>query len=255
MRHDSVLGTLTVAAVLCIVCSVIVSATAVSLRERQESNKVLEMKRNVLVAAGLFEEGDTVEELFGQVERHLIDLSSGRVVEDGEVDPESYDPRTAAKDPELGVEIDPEKDLAGIKRRGKYAFVYLVRKDEAIEQIILPVYGKGLWSTLYGFLSLRRDGRTVSGITFYEHKETPGLGGEVDNPVWKASWSGKQVRDESGRPILEVLRGSVSAEDPQAFHKIDGLSGATITSRGVQNLIQYWLGSDGFGPYLEQLDR
>jgi len=141
-------------------------------------------------------------------------------------------------------------DIAGIKRRAKYAPVYFVMDGKKISQIILPVHGKGLWSTLYGFISLDSETRIVKGIGFYQHGETPGLGGEVDNPAWKASWNGKVAFDESWNPQIEVIKGKVSQSTQGADHKIDGLSGATITSRGVRNIIHYWLGQDGFGPFL-----
>jgi Na+-transporting NADH:ubiquinone oxidoreductase subunit C len=122
-----------------------------------------------------------------------------------------------------------------------------------VEKLILPIYGKGLWSTLYGFLALEKDLKTVSGITFYQHGETPGLGGEVDNPNWKGKWQGKQAFDDSGDVIIKVIKGAVIPGAPDADHQIDGLSGATLTARGVDNLVQFWLGENGYGPYLQQI--
>ena len=103
-----------------------------------------------------------------------------------------------------------------------------------------------LWSTLYGFLAL--DARTfeIQGITFYQHGETPGLGGEIDNPKWKALWPGKRAFDENMNPVIEVVKGQASADN-----EVDGLSGATMTSRGVTNLLRFWLGENGYGPYLK----
>ena len=124
---------------------------------------------------------------------------------------------------------------------------------DQITKIILPVHGKGLWSTMYGFLALNRDGETVEGFAFYQQGETPGLGGEVDNPKWKASWIGKKVLDESGNPVIDIVKGSVDTTRPEAVHQVDGLSGATITSNGVENLLRFWLGENGFGPYLSKI--
>ena len=153
----------------------------------------------------------------------------------------------AARDPEAGVEIG-ENDIAGIKRRALVSLAYLV-KDESgeLQTIVLPIYGKGLWSTLYGYLALESDARTVKGLTFYQHGETPGLGGEVDNPKWKAQWPGKVVIDAEGDPVLEVTKpGNASSET-----QVDGLSGATITASGVERTVNYWLGDDAFGPFLD----
>ena len=258
MKRDSVLGTLMVAAVLCVVCSVIVSSAAVGLRSRQESNKQLYERTNILLAAGLLDEdepADTVkvEQLFENIETEIIDLETGKQVEDGILD-ESYDQKIAAKTPDLSVEIDPEKDLAGIRRREKYSRVYLVKESGKIKQVILPVYGKGLWSTMYGFLAIKSDLKTVGGLTFYSHGETPGLGGEIESQAFKTQWPGKLLYDDEGKLQIEVIKGKVVPGSAKEQHQIDGLSGATITSRGVSNLIRYWVG-DAFQPYLTELSQ
>ena len=147
------------------------------------------------------------------------------------------------------------EDLAGIKRREKLSLIFFVKKGKEIEQIVLPVNGKGLWSTLYGFIALEGDMNTVSGLTFYQHGETPGLGGEVDNPAWKAKWVGKMAFGEDLEPQLEVIKGTVDPGGKRAAHQVDGLSGATITSLGVTNLLRYWLGDHGFGPFLKRLRK
>ena len=99
-----------------------------------------------------------------------------------------------------------------------------------------------------GFLVLEADANTVFGLQFYEHAETPGLGGEVDNPSWRAKWAGKLVYSTQGIPNIEVVRGHVTSKGHSARHQVDGLAGATLTSRGVTNLLQYWLSEQGFGP-------
>ncbi|MCH7751490.1 MAG: Na(+)-translocating NADH-quinone reductase subunit C [Planctomycetes bacterium] len=259
MARDSVGHTLTVATILCVVCSVLVSSAAVGLRSRQEANKAQDQMKNVLVAAGLFDEKENtageVNAIFAdRIERVLIDLETGELADPNAVDAETYDQREAARKPDLSAPVQPPDGLGGIKRREKYAFVYEVRDDSGqVEQVVLPIYGKGLWSTLYGFIAVDKDGTTVRGITFYEHGETPGLGGEVDNPRWKALWKGKQLFDESGQIEIEVIKGVVVAGTAKAQYQIDGLSGATITSNGVEQLVRYWVGPDGFGPFLEKL--
>ncbi|MFC1757996.1 Na(+)-translocating NADH-quinone reductase subunit C [Planctomycetota bacterium] len=253
MRRDSVGGTLSVAAILCIVCSVLVSAAAVGLRPRQIANKARFEKKNILIAAGLFEEDGDIDELFKDIETRLIDLDTGDDVPADVVAMDDYDQLAASKSAEGSVAISREDDLAGIKRREKYSKVYFVKKDGKLDKVVLPVNGKGLWSTLYGFIALEADLNTVAGLTFYEHKETPGLGGEVDNESWKALWPGKLLANENGEMKIEVIKGAVDkSNDVANTHHIDGLSGATITSRGVSNLIRYWCG-DAFAPFLENL--
>jgi len=243
--------TLAVALVLCLVCSVVVSAAAVLLRPVQEANKALDRKRNILAVAGLYERGADVDRLFDLFEARAVDLSTGRFTD--AVDPERYEQRRAATDPLGSVAIPRSEDIAGIGRRARVAVVYLLRDGDTIRQAILPVHGYGLWSTLYGFLSLEGDLNTVAGIRFYEHAETPGLGGEVDNPAWRERWQGKSVFAEDGGVRLRVIKGAVDTSRARAVHEVDGLAGATLTARGVSNLIQYWLGEQGFGPFLANL--
>ena len=250
MPNDSTAKTIIVALLLCLVCSVIVSTAAVSLKPIQLKNKNLDKKRNILQVAGLYQEGQKVEELFEQIEAKVVDLSTGDYVE--EMNAGEYDQRKAAKDPAQNVMIPLDQDIAHIKQRAKRATVYLVKKNDAIKYYILPVHGYGLWSTLYGFLVLEEDANTIYGLQFYEHAETPGLGGEVDNPNWRAKWPGKLVYSSDGIPTIEVVRGSVDMSKADAVHQVDGLAGATLTSRGVTYLLQYWMSEQGFGPYLQK---
>jgi Na+-transporting NADH:ubiquinone oxidoreductase subunit C len=250
MARESVSKTFVVAVVLAAACSLLVAGAAIGLRPRQEANKIRDRKKNILIVAGLYDAKAPVEESFKQIEQHIVDLASGEYVAEDKLDPETFDQRAAAKDPELSVTIPSEKDLAGIRRREKYSLVYLVKKDGKLDQVILPIDGKGLWSTLYGFLALSGDLNTVKGITFYEHGETPGLGGEIDNPIWKAKWAGKKLYDEKGSIQLHVAKGTAEQDNP---HQVDGISGATLTANGVTNLVQYWLGDDGFKKLLERL--
>jgi len=253
MSNDTVGRTLLVALLLCGICSVLVSVAAVGLRPQQERNRILEVRRNILRAAGFGSElaaGQPVKELFKHIEVKLVDLKTGKYVDR---DPADYSERAAAEDPKRSIALTPAQDKAGIKRRAKLAPVYLVKQDGKLQRIILPVYGKGLWSTMYGFLALEPDTITVANLIFYEDAETPGLGGEIENPKWQAKWHGKQWMDADGQPKLDVIKGAVDPDNPRAKYQIDGLSGATLTSRGVENLMRFWAGENGFGPYLARL--
>ena len=242
---------LTVALGLCLVCSVVVSTAAVVLKPAQQANKTLDMKRNILMAAGLLDPALSVEEQFEQVETRLVNLDEGRFVEG--VAPASFDQREAAKDPAQSRAIPGDADPAKLVRREDQALVYLVRDQQGgLDKIILPIRGYGLWSTLHGFIALESDGNTVAGLGFYEHAETPGLGGEVDNPNWKAIWPGKKVY-QGEQVAIQVLKAAVPAGSPDAQWQVDGLSGATLTTKGVNNLVRYWMGDQGFKPLLENL--
>jgi Na+-transporting NADH:ubiquinone oxidoreductase subunit C len=144
------------------------------------------------------------------------------------------------------------EDVASINRRARYSVAYLLEQDGEVERIVLPVHGYGLWSTLYGFIALEGDGNTVAGITFYEHTETAGLGGEVDNPAWKALWMGKKIY-ANDQVAFEVVKGNVDPTSAKGQYQVDALSGATLTSRGVQNMVSYWMGNNGFGTILKNL--
>lgn len=253
MANDSVGRTFLVAFLVCFVCSLLVSVTAAGLRTMQERDARLLHYRNVLEVAGFAARGMDVEQVWQErVRVRMVELETGTYTD--AVDPGTYDQRRAATDPERNYVIAAEKDLAGIRTRARYAPVYLIR-DEGGEfaQLILPVHGKGLWSTLYGYLALAPDLNTVHGFGFYEHGETPGLGGEIENPQWQAKWPGKKLYDAQGRPKVEVIKGQVDPQSPAARYQVDGLSGATMTSRGVTNLLRYWLGDDGFGTYIKNL--
>lgn len=246
--------TLIFAALVCIVCAVVVSGAAVSLKERQTANATLDKQKNVLLAAGLAQEGEplseeAVQERFASIEMKVIDLASGEELPD--VDPRTFDQQDLARDPASSRAV--ERNPAQVQRVPDRALVYEKYSDDgSLDMVILPVEGQGLWSTLYGFIALDADLNTVRGLTFYQHGETPGLGGEVDNPRWKALWPGREVFGREGEPQIEVIKGRAGPPE-QAPHEVDGLSGATITSRGVTHLLRFWLAESGFGPYLQRL--
>ena len=194
--------------------------------------------------------GDDVNAKFASITARAVDLATGKFTD--AVDLDSYNQRKASKDPELSVDLG-DADIAKIGRLPKYMIVYVVEGDAGLEKIILPIKGYGLWSTLYGFVALEADLNTVAGLGFYEHAETPGLGGEIDNPLWKAQWIGKKSYDANNKQALTVVRGKVDLSRSESIHEIDGLSGATLTSRGVDNLIKFWMGENGFSPFLSNL--
>ncbi len=250
-KTDTVARTLLVALFVSLLCSSLVASAAILLKPRQVENATLEMRRNILEVAGLWAPEAQVDELFESVESRVVEFETGAYADD--IGPEAYDMVEAAKDPARSVEIPSELDVAKVGRRAKHALVYLVRRDGEISRIILPISGYGLWSTLYGFIALEADGNTVSDITFYAHGETPGLGDFIVKPAWRGLWRGKRAYDDSGVLQLRVVKGRVSADDPRAEYHVDGVSGATLTGNGVSNIIEYWLGDHGYGPFLANI--
>ncbi|MCK5829723.1 MAG: Na(+)-translocating NADH-quinone reductase subunit C [Methylococcales bacterium] len=252
LGNDSLEKTIAVALALCFVCAILVSFAAVALRPLQIENKALDMKKNILEVAGLLDEGTDINQAFSdQIEEKLVDIETGDYIDD--MDVVTYDQRKAAKDPSQNINISTEDDIASIKRKAKIAKVYLVKSGDVIESIILPMHGYGLWSTMYGFLALESDGQTVKSINFYDQAETPGLGGEVVNPNWRALWKGKKVYSESGDVKLGLIKGVVDTSKPGSEYDVDGLAGATLTSLGVSNLVKYWMSNQGFSAYLDKV--
>lgn len=241
------------ATLVCAICAVFVAGAAVGLKDRQDANRLLDRQQKVLTVAGLIEEGAVlapaeITSLYeSSIQQKVIDLETGEL--NTAVDAGSFDQLKASKDPATS-RVAPE-NASKVMRLPNQALVFDVKQDGKLKALILPIEGYGLWGTLYGYLALAPDARTIVGITFYSHKETPGLGGEVDNPRWKALWPGRMAFNERGVPSISVKKGTAGppAEDP---YQVDGLSGATLTSRGVTNLLRFWLGENGFGPYLEK---
>jgi len=133
---------------------------------------------------------------------------------------------------------------------GEQAPIYLVTDGDSVEQVILPVEGAGLWAMMYGFLAVETDGNTARGLQFYDHGETPGLGDQIDKPAWREQWQGKKLFGPDGEPRITIIKGFAPDDSD---YEIDGLAGATLTARGVTNLVQYWIGEQGYGPYLKTL--
>jgi Na+-transporting NADH:ubiquinone oxidoreductase subunit C len=245
-KKETLGKTVGVVVAVCLVCSIVVSGAAVGLREIQNTNAALDKKSNILNAAGLLADATTKEQIAelyeSRVEEKYIELETGTYVDKPSAD---FDMYKAARTPEFGVKVEDRK--VGLKLRSSVATVYHI-KDESgeVSRIILPVVGSGLWDLMYGFLSLDNDGQTIRELIYYQHKETPGLGAEILNPAWQAKWNGKQLFKD-GEVGISVAK-NVGNDNPFA---VDALSGATLTSNGVENTLKYWAGENGFGTYLK----
>ncbi|MDX3774677.1 Na(+)-translocating NADH-quinone reductase subunit C [Chromatiaceae bacterium AAb-1] len=250
--NDSISKTFFMIVAVCLVCAMIVSTAAVQLRPKQQENKLLDTQVNILRVAGLSTAGDAKQTFEEHIVTKYVDLNTGSYVDE----PEAYDYRKDMKDPARSIRLTGAEDIASIRTRANVAPVYLSYNDGVasgqLTYIILPVHGYGLWSTLHSFLALEADARTIASVNYYEHAETPGMGGEVENPRWTAQFPGKKVTDDQGLPALRITKPG-SARDP--LYDIDGLSGATLTSNGVQHIYTFWMGEKGFGPFLEKFRK
>ncbi len=254
MKKDSVAHIIVVTLAVCFVCSIAVSMAAVLLRDQQNINSELARKRNILIAANVIDPQKVtpaeVEDIFSRAEVKLVDLQEGSFIDeaDSPIDISTYDQRKAEGDPQLSMDLNSKQDIASISRRERYSLIYYINDGDKTSAIF-PIRGYGLWSTLRGYLALSTaDYNTIVGVTFYEHAETPGLGGEVDNEDWKNQWRGKKLFSDDGSSTIQLTR-TASGSDNQ----VDALSGATLTSNGVNNLINFWFGELGFGDLINKL--
>jgi len=243
-KKETIGKTVGVVVAVCLVCSIVVSSAAVGLRSLQETNAAIDKQSNIVEAAGLSDiaAGDISGTFEKYIEERFINLETGEYVDKPNKD---YDMYKAAKDPEYSVAVTGSN--VGFKQRASIANIYLVRNDAGdVTRLVLPVHGSGLWDLMYGLLAIDADGNTVRELIYYQHKETPGLGGEIQNPSWKAKWDGKKLFND-GEVAIQVNKGDNSSD----MYAVDALSGATLTSNGVQNTLTYWASKNGYGLYLK----
>ncbi|WP_342608151.1 Na(+)-translocating NADH-quinone reductase subunit C [Vibrio tritonius] len=252
-NNDSIKKTLFVVIVLSLVCSIIVSVAAVSLRDKQQLNAKLDKQSKILEVSGIDLSKGKIPDLYAQyIEPKLLDFSTGNLVDETKdgVSAADYDQRAAAGNAKQSIKLKAEDDPAKIINRANYGLVYLVKNGDEVSRMILPIHGNGLWSMMYAFVAVEMDANTVDGIIYYEQGETPGLGGEVENPQWRAQFVGKKLFDENGKPAIRIVKGGAPSGSE---HGVDALSGATLTSNGVQNQFNFWLGDMGYGPFLAKV--
>jgi len=241
-NNETIGKTLGVVVGLCLVCAVVVSMASVQLRPLQLANKTQDIQRNILAAAGFESSSDVLKTFNENIEARVIDMKTGQFVE---TDPNSFDFESTKFDLKRSFKLDKSEDLAGVQRMTNESPVYFAKNESGqLETIILPIQGYGLWGIMYGFLALEADTKTVKAINFYKHNETPGLGGEIQNPRWTATWAGKNL------PI-DIVKGTAG----QDKNLVDGLSGATLTSVGVDNTVDFWTGDKAFGPFLASVRK
>lgn len=256
MTNESPLKALMVVTLVVIVTSTLVSATVVLLRPVQLGNLMLQQGRTVLQLTGLPQTGieltdAEVLERFRALDARVVDLATGRF--ESRMDPITFQARRAADDPEGSTAIPAEADRARLGRRAQHAVVYLVWGEDGLQRIVLPVYGMGMWSTIYGYISLEGDLNTIAGVLFHEQAETPGVGDRITHPQWLQKWQGRKIYDEEGVPRFAVVPGRVEPGSAAALHGVDAISGATVSTDAVTSLVQFWFGPWGFRGLLDHL--
>ena len=253
LKKDSVVGTMIFIITLSLLCSFMITGTAELLKERKLVKKRDELKRYVLMASDMNIQGDKdFRAIFEKsVTPVIINLDSGEIQLKERVDVMDFDERMAAINPETSHKLEKKKDKAKIKTRADEVRVFKVVDDKGeLSRGVMPIYGKGLWSIIYGYLALKPDFNTIENIVFYEHGETPGIGDFLNETQWTDKFRGKQIFDAKGKPVLKIVKGGAKEGD---IHGVDAVSGATMTGRGVQRSIQFWFGSEGFKVFLDKL--
>ena len=227
------LYTLGFTSIVTIILGFFLALVADGLKELKETNVENDMKKNILVSLGFTPGGETpwtseeIQNLFQEnIEAFVLNASGQRT---------ERDPR----------EINIEKDV-------EFLPIYLKKIGDSVDGYAIPIAGKGLWSTLFGYFAVEPDGRTVKGITFYKHGETPGLGAEVDKAWFQKNFIGKRFVDENDELVgIHVVKGKVESDDKEAYHKVDGISGATITGKGLEYFLKDDLGK--YEPFFKQV--
>lgn len=256
MDNESPLKAIFVVTITALVCSVLVTVAAVTLQPIQRAYQDLERIRVIVAVSGIAGSVDEMSELqtiaaFQDLDARIVDLDRGVV--ETTYNPLTFDVRQAAADPQLSVAIPDGQNIAQLGRRSSLAIVYLQREGDALQKVILPVHGQGMWSTIYGFVVLESDLNTIAAMTIYEQGETPGIGDVITRPDWHAKWKGRRLYDEQGRLRFNITRGAANPNSPDSDYEVDGFVGATVTSNGVANMIGYWFGPHGYAQLLANL--
>ena len=232
----------------CVVCIIIVVSVYTVIKDQQ----MKDLQRHIVIASGLDSEKSLAEIFRHHIQTRLVDLRTGELVDEDRDTAAQYDQRAAALDPAASLRLTPEQDMAKIERRANLAVVYLLRGEQGeLQRLILPIHGAGLWSTMYAFVGVDPDGRTIQSLVYYEHEETSGLGSKIESDQWRAQWVGKSLFNQQGQPAIRVLNNRHAATDSR--YEIEGISGATFTGRGVQNTFTFWFGENGFRPFLQKV--
>jgi len=247
--NDDRFKTFGIAVLVAFTCAVVVSVASVALKPLQDAH--LEAERAAKMEAML----NTLPEMRGlmqeagitELETRLVNLSDGSFVPN--LDTADFDAIAAADHPATSIEIPSEADVAGLKRREHHSLVHLLESDGELKLLVLPMRAAGYQSTITAMLALQPDLRTIAALTITGQGETPGLGARIAEPDWAALWPGKQIADDDGKIVIDIVRGQATGP-----YEIDGIAGATRSSNAVGVMLDFWLGDLGFGPFLDRLE-
>ncbi|SFU44116.1 Na+-transporting NADH:ubiquinone oxidoreductase subunit C [Pustulibacterium marinum] len=219
MNRDSNAYTFIFAIIMVVVVASALAFTAVSLKPMQDDNIRKEKMQNILATIGIKVERPEAEAAFNQYFKKENQLS---LTKDGDVD-ESVDAFNINLTSEIKKPVDEQR------------FPLFIAEKEGSEYYVIPLRGAGLWDAIWGYVALDDDMNTIKGVVFDHKGETPGLGAEITQTYFQERFSDKKIEDENGNFVgITVMKGGSQGND----NAIDAISGATITSRGVENMIK-----------------
>lgn len=193
------------AAVMCLVCSILLTAASSGLKDFQQKNIALDKQKNILKSVGLIHaekaySSEHIEKLYADNISSLWTDEEGKIIQEN-------------------------------RRTSKSLPIYLYKQKDVVESYIIPVESRGLWGKIFGYLAVKNDGSTISGFTVYKHSETPGLGGEIEKQWFQKNFEGKKIIDQGGGFVsVSIAKGAAASKDKQD-HLVDGISGATLTGK------------------------
>ncbi|UMA63501.1 FMN-binding protein [Roseivivax marinus] len=247
LPNESRTKTLVVAFLVSIVCALTVSGATVLLRPIQTANRAAEEQARIeALVRGIPGMAELLEQSGGTLSTVVVDLETGRAAEDVTSDTLPL----ALADAANWSTLDAEDDVAGLGQRPDLAQVFLLREDDEVSLVLLPMTGQGYGGRIDAIMALRGDMNTVAGVAVTNHSETPGLGGRIEEPAWQEGFVGTELRAPTGDMRFAVARGEASPP-----YEVDGITGATRTGRGFTNMVRFWLGTEGYGPLIRAVQR
>lgn len=240
--------TILVAFLVSAICALGVTTATAILRPIQAANRAAEeqLRLEALLAAIPGMADALASGAGGALSTVVIDIDRGGVA-DG-VGP--ADLPAALEDPANWTRLPPEADLAGIGARPDLAQVYFLREGGQVTLVALPLVGAGYNGPIRAMLALGGDMNTIAGFTIIDQSETPGLGARITEQAWQEGFAGKDLRTSGGDLRFQVARGPASSD-----FEVDGITGATRTSGAITRMIRFWVGPEGYGPFLDAVRR
>ncbi|NOH28202.1 FMN-binding protein [Vibrio mediterranei] len=229
--------------------TLLVACTEPDLKKQPPKPTELDQRLTLLESAGLMQKRLPVSTLIDKyVDVKTVDLNSG------EFRPSKFDVDESLTHYPLSAtnatSLSAKDDIAGIKKRENALPVYFIHDENGVTyRLVMPIRAQGKFGLIYGYLGLNSRDFSIVGLKFYKHQESKGLGAEItDNPDWSTRFANKLIFKDN-KPSITLSQKHSLSQDP---YRVDGISGATYTSKGVEHAINFWTGDLGFGKFLRK---